>query len=356
MELTSYFNFATETSVLAWCDFSLQAQRSTLVSFYTQRGLEKDAPGVGVSWSRSRHGPSEGPKRDRSAKVSAIYIYILGMQTARIGESVGLIIRLIGMVISPGRHGGVVVGANLHTGEQGVTHPVAAPASEVVDTHEVEEETAMRLEVEQLEAEVEQLEVEFQTRHFVRLMQVAAMEEVDTIRHVEEERLKAIAHEATRMADEDQEAQRRKKEELRRLAAMNKEIARWEAGAATAIQRRQRGIVARQRVASKKRMRADWCILRPPDAFDVCILRKQARPALTVIQAHSQIMTGYAREHRESHRCQLLRNLEYLEAQVGEYLEANHRLSRQRLALRTIMELVHGQHAVTELVRDEFEA
>ena len=291
-------------------------------------------------------------------------LYILGMQTARIGESVGLIIRLIGMVISPGRHGGVVVGANLHTGEQGVahsvthqvTHPVAAPASEVVDTHEVEEETAMRLEVEQLEAEVEQLEVEFQTRHFVRLMQVAAMEEVDTIRHVEEERLKAIAHEATRMADEDQEAQRRKKEELRRLAAMNKEIARWEAGAATAIQRRQRGIVARQRVASKKRMRADWCILRPPDAFDVCILRKQARPALTVIQAHSQIMTGYAREHRESHRCQLLRNLEYLEAQVGEYLEANHRLSRQRLALRTIMELVHGQHAVTELVRDEFEA
>ena len=123
-------------------------------------------------------------------------LYILGMQTARIGESVGLIIRLIGMVISPGRHGGVVVGANLHTGEQGVahsvthpvTHPVAAPASEVVDTHEVEEETAMRLEVEQLEAEVEQLEVEFQTRHFVRLMQVAAMEEVDTIRHVEEER------------------------------------------------------------------------------------------------------------------------------------------------------------------------
>ena len=172
---------------------------------------------------------------------------------------------------------------------------------------------------------------------------------------MEEERLKAIAQ-ATRMADEDQEAQRRKKEELRRLAAMNKEIARWEAGAATAIQRRQRGIVARQRVASKKRMRADWCILRPPDAFDVCILRKQARPALTVIQAHSQIMTGYAREHRESHRCQLLRNLEYLEAQVGEYLEANHRLSRQRLALRTIMELVHGQHAVTELVRDEFEA
>ena len=288
-----------------------------------------------------------------------------------IGESVGLIIRLVGMVISPGRHEGAVVPSapDLHTGEQGVlahpvTHPVQA-APGVGDTHETEEESAMRLEVEQLEADVEQLEAEFliakttkaaltlQTRRLSRLMQLAAMEKVNTSRHAEEERLKAIAQ-ATRVAEEDQEAQRRKKEELRRLAA-KKEIARWEAGAATAIQRRQRGIVARQRVASKKRVRADWCILRPPDAFDVCILRKQARPALAVIQAHSLIMAGYAREQRESHR-QLLRNLEYLEAQVGEYLEANHRLSRQRLALRTIMELVHGQHAVTELVRDEFEA
>ena len=224
----------------------------------------------------------------------------------------------------------------------------------------------MRLEVEQLEADVEQLEAEFliakttkaaltlQTRRLSRLMQLAAMEKVNTSRHAEEERLKAIAQ-ATRVAEEDQEAQRRKKEELRRLAA-KKEIARWEAGAATAIQRRQRGIVARQRVASKKRVRADWCILRPPDAFDVCILRKQARPALAVIQAHSLIMAGYAREQRESHR-QLLRNLEYLEAQVGEYLEANHRLSRQRSALRTVMELVHGQVPGAELgTEDEFEA
>ena len=289
-----------------------------------------------------------------------------------IGESVGLIIRLVGMVISPGRHeGAVVLNADLHTGVQGlvaldpITHdPVAAP--EVVDTHETEEEIAMRLEVEQLEADVEQLEAEFliakttkaaltlQTRRLSRLMQLAAMEKVNTSRHAEEERLKAIAQ-ATRVAEEDQEAQRRKKEELRRLAA-KKEIARWEAGAATAIQRRQRGIVARQRVASKKRVRADWCILRPPDAFDVCILRKQARPALAVIQAHSLIMAGYAREQRESHR-QLLRNLEYLEAQVGEYLEANHRLSRQRSALRTVMELVHGQVPGAELGReDEFEA
>ena len=292
------------------------------------------------------------------------------MQAAMIGESVGLIIRLVGMVISPGRHEGVVVpSADLHTGEQGVlahpvTHPVQA-APGVGDTHETEEESAMRLEVEQLEADVEQLEAEFliakttkaaltlQTRRLSRLMQLAAMEKVNTSRHAEEERLKAIAQ-ATRVAEEDQEAQRRKKEELRRLAA-KKEIARWEAGAATAIQRRQRGIVARQRVASKKRMRADWCILRPPDAFDVCILRKQARPALAVIQAHSLIMAGYAREQRESHR-QLLRNLEYLEAQVGEYLEANHRLSRQRSALRTVMELVHGQ-VPAELGReDEFEA
>jgi hypothetical protein len=295
-----------------------------------------------------------------------------------IGESVGLIIRLVGMVISPGRHEGAVVpSADLHTVlEQGVlahpvTHPVQA-APEVGDTHEIthetEEEIAMRLEVEQLEADVEQLEAEFliakttkaaltlQTRLLSRLIhvQLAAMEEVNTSRHAEEERLKAIAQ-ATRVAEEDQEAQRRKKEELRRLAA-KKEIARWEAGAATAIQRRQRGIVARQRVASKKRVRTDWCILRPPDAFDVCILRKQARPALAVIQAHSLIMAGYAREQRESHR-QLLRNLEYLEAQVGEYLEANHRLSRQRSALRTVMELVHGQVPGAELgTEDEFEA
>lgn len=295
-----------------------------------------------------------------------------------IGESVGLIIRLVGMVISPGRHEGAVVpSADLHTVlEQGVlahpvTHPVQA-APEVGDTsheitHETEEESAMRLEVEQLEADVEQLEAEFliakttkaaltlQTRRLSRLMQLAAMEKVNTSRHAEEERLKAIAQ-ATRVAEEDHEAQRRKKEELRRLAA-KKEIARWEAGAATAIQRRQRGIVARQRVASKKRVRADWCILRPPDAFDVCILRKQARPALAVIQAHSLIMAGYAREQRESHR-QLLRNLEYLEAQVGEYLEANHRLSRQRSALRTVMELVHlGQVPGAELgTEDEFEA
>lgn len=297
------------------------------------------------------------------------------MQAAMIGESVGLIIRLVGMVISPGRHEGAVVPSapELHTGEQGVlAHPVTHPvqglqaAPEVVDTHETEEEIAMRLEVEQLEADVEQLEAEFwiakttkaaltlQTRHFSRLMQLAAVEVVNTSRHAEEERLKAIAQ-ATRVAEEDQEAQRRKKEELRRLAA-KKEIARWEAGAATAIQRRQRGIVARQRVASKKRMRADWCILRPPDAFDVCILRKQARPALAVIQAHSLIMAGYSREQRESHS-QLLRNLEYLEAQVGEYLEANHRLSRQRSALRTVMELVHGQVPPVELGReDEFEA
>ena len=293
------------------------------------------------------------------------------MQAAMIGESVGLIIRLVGMVISPGRHEGAVVpSADLHTGEQGVlaypvTHPVQA-APGVGDTHETEEEIAIRLEVEQLEADVEQLEAEFliakttkaaltlQTRLLSRLMQLAAMEKVNTSRHAEEERLKAIAQ-ATRVAEEDQEAQRRKKEELRRLAA-KKEIARWEAGAATAIQRRQRGIVARQRVASKKRVRADWCILRPPDAFDVCILRKQARPALAVIQAHSLIMAGYAREQRESHR-QLLRNLEYLEAQVGEYLEANHRLSRQRSALRTVMELVHGQVPGAELgTEDEFEA
>jgi hypothetical protein len=246
-----------------------------------------------------------------------------------------------------------------------VPNPVQA-APEVGDTHETEEEIAMRLEVEQLEADVEQLEAEFliakttkaaltlQTRLLSRLMQLAAMEKVNTSRHAEEERLKAIAQ-ATRVAEEDQEAQRRKKEELRRLAA-KKEIARWEAGAATAIQRRQRGIVARQRVASKKRVRTDWCILRPPDAFDVCILRKQARPALAVIQAHSLIMAGYAREQRESHR-QLLRNLEYLEAQVGEYLEANHRLSRQRSALRTVMELVHGQVPGAELgTEDEFEA
>ena len=291
-----------------------------------------------------------------------------------IGESVGLIIRLVGMVISPGRHEGAVVpSADLHTDEQGVlaypvTHPVQA-APGVGDTHETEEEIALRLEVEQLEADVEQLEAEFliakttkaaltlQTRRLSRLMQLAAMEKVNSSRHAEvaeEERLKAIAQ-ATRVAEEDQEAQRRKKEELRRLAA-KKEIARWEAGAATAIQRRQRGIVARQRVASKKRVRADWCILRPPDAFDVCILRKQARPALAVIQAHSLIMAGYAREQRESHR-QLLRNLEYLEAQVGEYLEANHRLSRQRSALRTVMELVHGQVPGAELgTEDEFEA
>jgi len=288
-----------------------------------------------------------------------------------IGESVGLIIRLVGMVISPGRHEGAVVpSADLHTDEQGVlaypvTHPVQA-APGVGDTHETEEEIAIRLEVEQLEADVEQLEAEFliakttkaalvlQTRLLSRLMQLAAMEKVNTSRHAEEERLKAIAQ-ATRVAEEDQEAQRRKKEELRRLAA-KKEIARWEAGAATAIQRRQRGIVARQRVASKKRVRTDWCILRPPDAFDVCILRKQARPALAVIQAHSLIMAGYAREQRESHR-QLLRNLEYLEAQVGEYLEANHRLSRQRSALRTVMELVHGQVPGAELgTEDEFEA
>ena len=288
-----------------------------------------------------------------------------------IGESVGLIIRLVGMVISPGRHEGAVVpSADLHTDEQGVlaypvTHPVQA-APGVGDTHETEEEIAMRLEVEQLEADVEQLEAEFliakttkaaltlQTRRLSRLIQLAAMEEVNSSRHAEVERLKAIAQ-ATRVAEEDQEAQRRKKEELRRLAA-KKEIARWEAGAATAIQRRQRGIVARQRVASKKRVRADWCILRPPDAFDVCILRKQARPALAVIQAHSLIMAGYAREQRESHR-QLLRNLEYLEAQVGEYLEANHRLSRQRSALRTVMELVHGQVPGAELgTEDEFEA
>ena len=294
------------------------------------------------------------------------------MQAAMIGESVGLIIRLVGMVISPGRHEGAVVpSADLHTGEQGVlaypvTHPVQA-APGVGDTHETEEEIALRLEVEQLEADVEQLEAEFliakttkaaltlQTRLLSRLMQLAAMEKVNTSRHAEEERLKAIAQ-ATRVAEEDQEAQRRKKEELRRLAA-KKEIARWEAGAATAIQRRQRGIVARQRVASKKRVRTDWCILRPPDAFDVCILRKQARPALAVIQAHSLIMAGYAREQRESHR-QLLRNLEYLEAQVGEYLEANHRLSRQRSALRTVMELVHlGQVPGAELgTEDEFEA
>jgi len=293
------------------------------------------------------------------------------MQAAMIGESVGLIIRLVGMVISPGRHEGAVVpSADLHTGEQGVlaypvTHPVQA-APGVGDTHETEEEIAIRLEVEQLEADVEQLEAEFliakttkaalvlQTRLLSRLMQLAAMEKVNTSRHAEEERLKAIAQ-ATRVAEEDQEAQRRKKEELRRLAA-KKEIARWEAGAATAIQRRQRGIVARQRVASKKRVRTDWCILRPPDAFDVCILRKQARPALAVIQAHSLIMAGYAREQRESHR-QLLRNLEYLEAQVGEYLEANHRLSRQRSALRTVMELVHGQVPGAELgTEDEFEA
>jgi hypothetical protein len=288
-----------------------------------------------------------------------------------IGESVGLIIRLVGMVISPGRHEGAVVpSADLHTDEQGVlaypvTHPVQA-APGVGDTNETEEEIAIRLEVEQLEADVEQLEAEFliakttkaalvlQTRLLSRLMQLAAMEKVNTSRHAEEERLKAIAQ-ATRVAEEDQEAQRRKKEELRRLAA-KKEIARWEAGAATAIQRRQRGIVARQRVASKKRVRTDWCILRPPDAFDVCILRKQARPALAVIQAHSLIMAGYAREQRESHR-QLLRNLEYLEAQVGEYLEANHRLSRQRSALRTVMELVHGQVPGAELgTEDEFEA
>lgn len=294
------------------------------------------------------------------------------MQAAMIGESVGLIIRLVGMVISPGRHEGAVVpSADLHTVlEQGVlaypvTHPVQA-APGVGDTHETEEEIALRLEVEQLEADVEQLEAEFliakttkaalvlQTRRLSRLMQLAAMEKVNTSRHAEEERLKAIAQ-ATRVAEEDQEAQRRKKEELRRLAA-KKEIARWEAGAATAIQRRQRGIVARQRVASKKRVRTDWCILRPPDAFDVCILRKQARPALAVIQAHSLIMAGYAREQRESHR-QLLRNLEYLEAQVGEYLEANHRLSRQRSALRTVMELVHGQVPGAELGKeDEFEA
>jgi len=288
-----------------------------------------------------------------------------------IGESVGLIIRLVGMVISPGRHEGAVVpSADLHTDEQGVlaypvTHPVQA-APGVGDTHETEEEIAIRLEVEQLEADVEQLEAEFliakttkaaltlQTRRLSRLIQLAAMEEVNSSRHAEVERLKAIAQ-ATRVAEEDQEAQRRKKEELRRLAA-KKEIARWEAGAATAIQRRQRGIVARQRVASKKRVRTDWCILRPPDAFDVCILRKQARPALAVIQAHSLIMAGYAREQRESHR-QLLRNLEYLEAQVGEYLEANHRLSRQRSALRTVMELVHGQVPGAELGKeDEFEA
>jgi hypothetical protein len=288
-----------------------------------------------------------------------------------IGESVGLIIRLVGMVISPGRHEGAVVpSADLHTGEQGVlaypiTHPVQA-APGVGDTHETEEEIAIRLEVEQLEADVEQLEAEFliakttkaaltlQTRRLSRLMQLAAMEKVNSSRHAEEERLKAIAQ-ATRVAEEDEEAQRRKKEELRRLAA-KKEIARWEAGAATAIQRRQRGIVARQRVASKKRVRTDWCILRPPDAFDVCILRKQARPALAVIQAHSLIMAGYAREQRENHR-QLLRNLEYLEAQVGEYLEANHRLSRQRSALRTVMELVHGQVPGAELgTEDEFEA
>ena len=288
-----------------------------------------------------------------------------------IGESVGLIIRLVGMVISPGRHEGAVVpSADLHTDEQGVlaypvTHPVQA-APGVGDTHETEEEIAIRLEVEQLEADVEQLEAEFliakttkaalvlQTRRLSRLMQLAAMEKVNSSRHAEEERLKAIAQ-ATRVAEEDHEAQRRKKEELRRLAA-KKEIARWEAGAATAIQRRQRGIVARQRVASKKRVRTDWCILRPPDAFDVCILRKQARPALAVIQAHSLIMAGYAREQRESHR-QLLRNLEYLEAQVGEYLEANHRLSRQRSALRTVMELVHGQVPGAELgTEDEFEA
>jgi hypothetical protein len=281
------------------------------------------------------------------------------------------------MVISPGRHEGAVVpSADLHTVlEQGVlahpvTHPVQA-APEVGDTsheitHETEEEIALRLEVEQLEADVEQLEAEFliakttkaaltlQTRRLSRLMQLAAMEKVNSSRHAEEERLKAIAQ-ATRVAEEDEEAQRRKKEELRRLAA-KKEIARWEAGAATAIQRRQRGIVARQRVASKKRVRTDWCILRPPDAFDVCILRKQARPALAVIQAHSLIMAGYAREQRESHR-QLLRNLEYLEAQVGEYLEANHRLSRQRSALRTVMELVHGQVPGAELgTEDEFEA
>jgi len=293
------------------------------------------------------------------------------MQAAMIGESVGLIIRLVGMVISPGRHEGAVVpSADLHTGEQGVlaypvTHPVQA-APGVGDTHETEEEIALRLEVEQLEADVEQLEAEFliakttkaaltlQTRRLSRLMQLAAMEKVNSSRHAEEERLKAIAQ-ATRVAEEDEEAQRRKKEELRRLAA-KKEIARWEAGAATAIQRRQRGIVARQRVASKKRVRTDWCILRPPDAFDVCILRKQARPALAVIQAHSLIMAGYAREQRESHR-QLLRNLEYLEAQVGEYLEANHRLSRQRSALRTVMELVHGQVPGAELgTEDEFEA
>jgi hypothetical protein len=289
-----------------------------------------------------------------------------------IGESVGLIIRLVGMVISPGRHEGAVVpSADLHTDEQGVlaypvTYPVQA-APGVGDTHETEEEIALRLEVEQLEADVERLEAEFliakttkaaltlQARHFSRLMQLAAMEEVNTSRHAEEERLKAIAQ-ATRVAEEDQEAQRRKKEELRRLAA-KKEIARWEAGAATAIQRRQRGIVARQRVASKKRVRTDWCILRPPDAFDVCILRKQARPALAVIQAHSLIMSGYAREHQRESHSQLLRNLEYLEAQVGEYLEANHRLSRQRSALRTVMELVHGQVPGAELGKeDEFEA
>ncbi len=190
------------------------------------------------------------------------------------------------------------------TGEGAV--PAAAP--EAVET---EEEKAARIEADRLEAEqreAERLEAE---RLAAEAAEAARLAAIEAAKRAEEERLKAIA----RAKREAEEAERRKEEEARRVAA-EKEAAR-KAAAATVIQRRQRGIGARKRFVVKKRMRA----LRPPDALDLCCLKGQARPALTVILAQRQIMASYPKEQRARHN-QLLRKPEYLEAQVTEYLEA----------------------------------